>query len=108
MLSGLVCALGVIRALAQVSWPSPSEYEKTTGKTIESLSEAPMFRKIVAAGELPVVEEKLPEEPLVIKPVQEIGQYGGTMTAFSIGERGYDDGKSVTSYLRKEMKEDNV
>ncbi len=42
-------------------------------------NEAPMLRVMVAAGELPPVEERLPEEPLVVKPLEEIGQYGGEL-----------------------------
>lgn len=41
-------------------------------------NEAPMLAEKVAAGELPPVEERLPENPLVITPYYEIGQYGGT------------------------------
>ena len=41
-------------------------------------SEAPSLAEMVAAGELPPVDERLPDEPLVIEPVEEIGQYGGT------------------------------
>lgn len=43
-------------------------------------SEAPMLAEMVAAGDLPPVEERLParEELLVIQPVHEIGKYGGT------------------------------
>ena len=37
-----------------------------------------MLRVKVAAGELPPVEKRLPEEPLVVKPYEKIGQYGGT------------------------------
>ena len=40
--------------------------------------EAPMLAELVAKGELPPLEERLPEEPLVVVPVEEIGQYGGT------------------------------
>jgi peptide/nickel transport system substrate-binding protein len=45
-----------------------------------SFNEAPMLAEMVANGELPPVEERLPEqsELLVIQPVHEIGQYGGT------------------------------
>ena len=39
--------------------------------------EAPMLRVKVAAGELPPVEERLPQEPLIVKPIEEIGRYGG-------------------------------
>ena len=41
-------------------------------------SEAPALAELVAAGELPPVDERLPAEPLVIEPVDEVGQYGGT------------------------------
>ena len=41
-------------------------------------NEAPSLAEMVAAGELPPVDERLPAEPLVIEPVEEIGQYGGT------------------------------
>lgn len=40
--------------------------------------EAPMLADLVKAGKLPPVEQRLPEEPLVYKPVDEIGKYGGT------------------------------
>lgn len=45
-----------------------------------SFNEAPMLAEMVAAGELPPVEERLPkpEDILVIKPLEEIGKYGGT------------------------------
>jgi peptide/nickel transport system substrate-binding protein len=41
-------------------------------------NEAPVLAEQVAAGELPPVEERLPAEPLVIEPVEQIGEYGGT------------------------------
>ncbi|MCY4070775.1 MAG: ABC transporter substrate-binding protein [Chloroflexi bacterium] len=44
-------------------------------------NEAPSLAEMVAAGELPPVDERLPDEPLVIEPVEEIGQYGGTWRA---------------------------
>jgi peptide/nickel transport system substrate-binding protein len=40
--------------------------------------EAPMLSARVANGELPPVAERLPEEPLVVVPLEEIGQYGGS------------------------------
>jgi len=50
--------------------------------------EAPMLRTKVAAGELPPIEQRLPEEPLVVGPGVlspkedldfEVGRYGGTL-----------------------------
>ena len=49
-------------------------------------NEAPSLAEMVAAGELPPVDERLPAEPLVIEPVEEIGQYGGTWRSVDNGE----------------------
>ena len=43
----------------------------------DAYSEAPMLMEMVEAGSLPPVEDRLPLEPLVLKPLNEIGQYGG-------------------------------
>jgi len=74
-----LCLMGVIPGLAQKGYSTLAEYEKLTGKRIEKFNEAPMLKVKVAAGELPPVEERLPEEPLVVEPLEEIGQYGGTL-----------------------------
>jgi peptide/nickel transport system substrate-binding protein len=42
-----------------------------------SFSEAPQFAELVSAGDLPPVAERIGNDPLVIKPVHEIGEYGG-------------------------------
>jgi peptide/nickel transport system substrate-binding protein len=41
-------------------------------------SEAPQLAESVKAGKLPPVAERIGQDPLVIKPVHEIGKYGGT------------------------------
>ena len=41
-------------------------------------NEAPIVAELVKKGELPPVEERLPEDPLVIPPPEAIGVYGGT------------------------------
>ena len=40
--------------------------------------QAPMLAQRVADGSLPPVAQRLPENPLVIPPVERIGEYGGT------------------------------
>lgn len=40
--------------------------------------QAPMLDDLVGAGTLPAVAERLPAEPLIITPHENIGQYGGT------------------------------
>jgi len=57
---------------------SPSEYQKATGRKITRYSESPMLAELVKAKKLPPVEERLPKNPVVVEPLEEIGQYGGT------------------------------
>ncbi|WP_115850475.1 ABC transporter substrate-binding protein [Thermasporomyces composti] len=47
--------------------------------------EAPSLARLVEAGELPPVEERLPKEPLVVEPVERIGTYGGTWRTAILG-----------------------
>jgi len=113
LLSGAICLLGMTSVLAY--------------------NEAPILRVKVAAGELPPVEERLPEEPLVVEPIEEIGEYGGTLHEAYPGARHYEelevaaermflitesgvvpnivkdyefskDGKTITLYLREGMR----
>ena len=50
---------------------------------LEAYQEAPMFRKMVEAGELPLLEERLPEDILVVElgtyGIHGIGRYGGSL-----------------------------
>lgn len=48
--------------------------------------EAPMLAAKVAAGELPPIAERLPDNPLVITPVNRIGKYGGEIHRALLGE----------------------
>ena len=59
-----------------------AEFERLTGRTIAQYNESPMTAALVAEGELPPVEERLPEQPLVQLPFstdKSIGKYGGTL-----------------------------
>jgi peptide/nickel transport system substrate-binding protein len=47
--------------------------------------EAPMLAERVANGDLPPVEERLPENPLVLEPVERVGTYGGTWRTVLLG-----------------------
>ena len=48
------------------------------GAWAQQYNEAPMLQEMVASGDLPPVGERLPEDPLVVEPVDSVGQYGGT------------------------------
>jgi peptide/nickel transport system substrate-binding protein len=47
--------------------------------------EAPSLARLVEAGELPPVKERLPTSPLVLQPVERIGVYGGTWNTALLG-----------------------
>lgn len=47
--------------------------------------EAPLWQEAVRAGQLPPVEARLPETPLVIHPPEQEGPYGGTWDQFATG-----------------------
>ncbi len=51
--------------------------------------EAPQLAELVKAGKLPAVEERLPEEPLVVEPIEGIGKYGGTWNRGFTGIKDY-------------------
>lgn len=51
-----------------------------------TFGEAPMLAERVIKGQLPPVSERLPQNPLVVVPLDEIGQYGGTLNRALTGE----------------------
>ena len=58
------------------------EWDAGSGLTFQ---EAPLWAPLVAAGRLPPVAERLPEDPLVIAPPQQMGPYGGTWRRYATG-----------------------
>ena len=65
---------------------APALAEESMAKD-SAYGEAPMLAEMVEAGTLPPVDERLPLEPLVIEPFNEIGQYGGTWHRFDTSSR---------------------
>lgn len=60
-------------------YASLDAYAAATGDSIDSWGEAPMLAEKVAAGELPPIEERLPAQPVVVQPLEAIGEYGGEL-----------------------------
>lgn len=50
----------------------------STAQAAMQYKEAPQLAEQVKAGKLPPVEQRLPENPIVVKAIESIGQYGGT------------------------------
>ncbi len=65
----------------------------------KQFSQAPMLTELVEAGDLPAVEERLPdpEDLMVIQPLQEIGQYGGTWRRAFTGPADHENGNRINS-----------
>ncbi len=51
--------------------------------------EAPMLADMVAKGQLPALAQRLPAEPLVVKPVESVGKYGGTWHRAFLGVKDF-------------------
>jgi peptide/nickel transport system substrate-binding protein len=56
--------------------PAPTE-------VVSQYHEAPQLAEQVAAGALPPVDERLPDQPVVTTPFESVGKYGGTLLSAS-------------------------
>ena len=62
-----------------------------------SFKEAPMLAELVKQGKLPPVAQRLPAEPMVLKPVETIGRYGGTWRRGFIGPSDGENGNRINA-----------
>ncbi len=82
---GALSAVVAVAALAQNASKSAligklegPEVVTDAAKLPKSLKEAPQLAELVKAGKLPPVAERVGQDPVVIKPLREVGKYGGT------------------------------
>jgi peptide/nickel transport system substrate-binding protein len=66
-------------------------------KIPKKFSEAPVLSQLVKIGKLPPVEQRLPAEPMVVKPLREIGKYGGTWRRAFTGPADVENGNRICS-----------
>ena len=71
---------GIPREAWPESWFEPPRTASELG--IESFRQSPVLDAQVASGELPPVEERLPDDPIVVEPFERIGVHGGTASIF--------------------------
>jgi peptide/nickel transport system substrate-binding protein len=69
--------------------PTPRPTKAATATPVPTMApadtrynEAPELADMVAAGDLPPVDERLPANPLVLSPIDQVGSYGGTINTF--------------------------
>ena len=58
---------------------------------IKSFSEAPELKSMVSKGMLPPVEDRLPDDPVVLEPLREVGKYGGSLRVARMGPSDWGD-----------------
>jgi len=76
-------------------WEGPEILDEA--KRPAKLGQAPMLVQMVSAGQLPPVEQRLPEEPMIVKPLQEIGKYGGVWRRAFTGPADGENGNRIIS-----------
>ncbi len=62
-----------------------------------TFKESPVLAALVKAGKLPSVDQRLPREPMVLKPVDSLGKYGGQYRTI------YKDAADSLGYLRNSV-----
>ena len=63
----------------------------------KKFAEAPMLAELVKAGKLPPVDQRVPAEPMVWQPLNEIGKYGGTWRRAFTGPADGENGNRIQS-----------
>ncbi len=75
------------------------EIIRDVAKYPKSFKEAPMWVELVKAGKLPPIEQRLPEptEVMVVKPLKEVGKYGGRWRRGFTGPADTENGNRIVS-----------
>ncbi len=99
-------------AAAQAAAPAPAKLGSTLigkleGPTIvtdartfpKAFKEAPMLAEQVKGGKLPAVDKRLPEpsQLFVVKPLREVGKYGGNWRRAFTGPGDHENGNRIVS-----------
>lgn len=108
-LLGVILALSVLLSACQPAPPAPTEAveteppvqeataaptqapEEPTAEPTAKYNEAPMLKELVDKGTLPPLEERLPENPLVIPVTESTGVYGGVWHRGFLGPSDYNN-----------------
>ncbi len=102
-----LCALAMAVVLVACGGPAPTQQPpgatptSPAGKIQQPTKEAPQLAALVKEGKLPPLEQRLPKNPLSIKPVEKVGQYGGTWRTALLG--GQD-----TAWLTRTLDNENL
>lgn len=87
--AGLVLLVAAVTATT--AWANGGQEAEAAAPGAGDAMEAPMLAERVAAGELPPLEERLPDEPATLTMLGEPGKYGGTLYTFAVGPDPWQD-----------------
>src|SRR5207237_6865935 len=112
LIAALAMGSGSGPAVAQTATPAPAKIGssligKLEGPEIildakafpKTFKEAPILAEQVKAGKLPAVDKRLPEpsQLFVVKPLREIGKYGGNWRRAFTGPADHENGNRINS-----------
>src|SRR4051794_4204111 len=105
LMIGTILALGISTAQAQNAFEQSGLMGKLERPEIitdqaqwpKAFKEAPQLAALVKAGKLPAVEQRLPSEPMVLKPLRSVGNYGGTWRRGFLGPGDRENGNRIRS-----------
>src|SRR5256885_14117385 len=106
-----VAAVGVVAAGGALARSKSTLIGKLEGPEVvtdpakfpKAFKEAPQLAEQVKAGKLPPVAERIGQDPLVIKPLHDIGKYGGTWRGGFTGPADFWDGDRCCSGDRESV-----
>ena len=87
LLMPLLLRAGLDEGIPASAWPAAwLAPPRTAGELgVRSFRESPLLREQVKAGTLPPLEDRLPDDPVVVEPFDRIGVHGGTARVFEPG-----------------------
>lgn len=71
--------------ISRDAWPESwfSGPKKASELGLKSFTQSPVLDEAVRSGALPPVEERLPDDPIVVEPFDRAGKHGGTLRIFT-------------------------
>lgn len=76
--SGMIAGAALTGCSLLETAPVPRDGDGAPNPSGPKGAEAPSLAAQVEAGKLPPVKERMPEQPLVVEPIESVGRYGGT------------------------------
>jgi len=75
--------------------PEATKASVATQPPAAKYKEAPMLAELVKTGKLPPVDQRLPQVPLIVKPLEAIGKYGGEWHSGTMERTGNDCRRNI-------------